>query len=222
MSLNPVAATIASRLRQEGYTNAQIAGVLGNFQQESGFNPRINEGGFVGTPRGRGGFGLGQWTGGRQSSLVNFAKQRKMDPGDPGLQADFLVHELTGPEKAAAASLRQAKSPEQAALVFRRDFERAGIPKDDARMSAARSLLSKLDAGLGATTTQAPGVPQQELSVQETLSRVLGPYLVDEETLNKKTSLTDQLVNSFKQQVLPSLLAPVLPTGLASYSLFEQ
>lgn len=63
---------------------------------------------------------------------------------------------------------------------------------------------------------------QPELSVQETLSRVLGPYLVDEETLNKKTSLTDQLVNSFKQQVLTSSLAPVLPTGLASYSLFQQ
>lgn len=221
MSLNPVAATVANRLRREGYTNAQIAGILGNFQQESGFNPRVNEGGFVGAPKGRGGYGLAQWTGGRQSALINFARQRKMDPGDPGLQADFLVHELTGPEKAAAASLRQAKSPEQAALVFRRDFERAGIPKDDVRMSAARSLLPKLELGLQAPQ-ETPAAPQTELSVQETLSRVLGPYLVDEEALNKKTNLTDQLIDSFKQQVLPSLLAPALSAGFAPYPSFEQ
>lgn len=144
MSLHPSAAIVARKLKQQGFTNAQIAGVLGNFQQESGFNSRVNEGGVVGAPAGRGGYGLAQWTGGRQGALVNFAKQRKMDPGDAGLQADFLVYELTGPEKAAAASLRQAKSPEQAALVFRRDFERAGIPKDDVRMSAARNLLPKL------------------------------------------------------------------------------
>lgn len=221
MSLNPVAAIVANRLRREGYTNAQIAGILGNFQQESGFNPRVNEGGFVGAPKGRGGYGLAQWTGGRQSALINFARQRKIDPGDPGLQADFLVHELTGPEKAAAASLRQAKSPEQAALVFRRDFERAGIPKDDARMSAARSLLPKLELGLQAPQ-ETPAAPQTELSVQETLSRVLGPYLVDEEALNKKTNLTDQLIDSFKQQVLPSLLAPALSAGFAPYPSFEQ
>ena len=222
MSLNPVAAIIASRMRAAGFTPEQTAGALGNLDLESGLNPRINEGGFVGAPKRKGGFGLAQWTGGRQLALIDFAKQRKMDPGDPYVQGDFLVYELRGPEKAAAASLRQAKSPEQAALVFRRDYERAGIPKDDARMAAARSFLPKVKASWEATTTQAPGATQQELSVQETLSRVLGPYLVDEETLNKKTSLTDQLVNSFKQQVLPSLLAPVLPTGLASYSLFEQ
>lgn len=221
MSLNPVAATIASRLKQEGYTNAQIAGILGNFQQESGFNPRINEGGFIGAPKGRGGYGLAQWTGGRQSALINFARQRKMDPGDPGLQADFLVHELRGPEKAAAASLRQAKSPEQAALVFRRDFERAGIPKDDVRMSAARSFLPKLDMGLQAPQ-ETPVPTQSELSVQETLSSVLGPYLVEQEALNKKTTLTDQLIDAFKQQVVPSLLSPVLPTGFAPYTSFNQ
>jgi hypothetical protein len=117
--------------------------------------------------------------------------------------------------------LRQAKSPEQAALVFRRDFERAGIPKDDVRMSAARSLLPKLELGLQAPQ-ETPAAPQTELSVQETLSRVLGPYLVDEEALNKKTSLTDQLIDSFKQQVLPSLLAPALSAGFAPYPSFEQ
>jgi hypothetical protein len=146
MSLPSVAQIVAGRLRQKNFTNAQIAGILGNFSQESSLNPRINEGGKVGAPLGVGGFGLAQWTGGRQNALVNFAKQRKMDPGDPALQADFLIYELEGPEKRAAESLRQAKSPEQAALVFRRDYERAGIPKDERRMQAARGFLPKLEA----------------------------------------------------------------------------
>lgn len=155
MSLDPVAAIFARRLKQQGYTDAQIAGVLGNAQQESGLRPRVNEGGAIGAPRGKGGFGVLQWTGGRQSNLINFAKQRKMDPGDPALQADFLVHELSGPEKRAAETLRQAKSPEQAALVFRRDFERAGIPKDEVRMQAARNFLPKLSSleGIDQPTT---------------------------------------------------------------------
>lgn len=146
MSLNPVAAIVARRLKREGFSDEQVAGVLGNFQQESGLNPRINEGGKVGAPLGKGGYGLGQWTADRQFNLINFAKQRKMDPGDPTLQADFLVHELSGPEKRAAETLRQAKSPEQAALVFRRDYERAGIPKDEVRMQAARNFLPKISS----------------------------------------------------------------------------
>ena len=135
MPINPNAAVVAQHLRERlGLSNAQIAGVLGNFSQESGFNPRVNEGGAVGNPLGRGGYGLAQWTGGRQSNLVSFAKQRKMDPGDPALQSQFLVSELQGPEKAALQSLRGAVSPEQSALVFRRDFERTGEPNDANRL----------------------------------------------------------------------------------------
>jgi hypothetical protein len=40
---------------------------------------------------------------GGKVGLVNFAKQQKMDPGDPNLQANFLLYELGGPEKSAAA-----------------------------------------------------------------------------------------------------------------------
>jgi hypothetical protein len=83
------------------------------------------------------------------------------------------LYELAGPEKAAAASLRQAKSPEQAALVFRRDFERAGIPKDEVRMKAARQLLPAIDA-LGAPQTAAGSTPTDQRSVEEILSSSLG------------------------------------------------
>ena len=151
MSLDPNALIIAKRMQAAGYTRGQIAGALGNFQLESGFNPRINEGGKVGAPMGVGGFGLAQWTGGRQNALINFAKQKGLDPGSVEAQADFLIHELSGPEKRAAESLRGAVSPEEAARRFVVDYERAGIPKTEARQKAARAIYEKLG-----TLEQAP------------------------------------------------------------------
>jgi hypothetical protein len=212
MSLNDAASIVARKLRAQGFTPAQTAGILGNFKQESGFNPRVNEGGFVGAPRGQGGFGLAQWTGGRQSALVNFAKKRGADPGDPNLQADFLLYELAGPEKAAAASLRQAQSPEQAALVFRRDFERAGIPKDEVRMKAARQLLPAIDA-LGAPQTATGPAPTGQRSVEEILSSSLG--LGQKAGLEDANAKSQGLLGSVRDTLLKSVLSTIVnPTSL--------
>jgi len=211
MSLNDAASIVARKLRAQGYTPAQTAGILGNFKQESGFNPRVNEGGFVGAPRGQGGFGLAQWTGGRQSALVNFAKKRGVDPGDPNLQADFLLYELAGPEKAAAASLRQAQSPEQAALVFRRDFERAGIPKDEVRMKAARQLLPAIDA-LGAPQTSVGSTPTDKRSVEEILSSSLG--LGQKSGFENVNARAEGLRRTLLNAVLPAIINPTSLIGL--------
>jgi hypothetical protein len=167
MSLNPNAVIIANKLKGAGYSKAHIAGVLGNFQLESGFNPRVNEGGKVGAPMGVGGYGFGQWTGGRQTGLVNFAKQQKMDPGDPNLQAKFLLYELEGPEKKAAAYLKEAVSPEESARRFLTDFERAGIPKTKQRQEAARAIYGQLgfldQPGQVPVATQSPSSKGNEL-----------------------------------------------------------
>jgi len=215
MSLNPAAAIVARKLKQQGYTNAQIAGVLGNFSQESGFNSRVNEGGAVGGPMGLGGYGLAQWTGGRQTNLVNFAKTKKLDPGDAGLQADFLIHELQGPESRAAESLRKAQSPEQAALVFRRDYERAGIPKDENRMRAARDLMPKLQSLEGGIDFAPPALPGEQQSVAYRLAQAGIDLAGNQE--NKKTT-ANTLLEAFKQQVLPAML----PQGIMNIDTVNQ
>jgi hypothetical protein len=46
-----------------------------------------------------------------QTGLVNFAKQQKMDPGDPNLQAKFLLYELEGPEKESCGLLKRSSFP---------------------------------------------------------------------------------------------------------------
>ena len=214
MSLDPNATIVAKRLKGAGYTRAQIAGVLGNFQLESGFNPRINEGGAVGNPRGIGGYGLGQWTGTRQDDLINFAKGRKTDPGSTNLQADFLLHELGGSEKAAADSIRKAVSPEEASRRFLTDFERAGIPKTKERMQAARDLYGKLGfldtATPTATAPLTAPVSSNSKSVEEIISASLSgmqkPAL--EATNNKATSLLDTVKQSLLGALLPGLVPP--------------
>ena len=211
MPLDPNATLVANRLKGAGYNRAQIAGVLGNFQLESGFNPRINEGGVVGSPKGIGGYGLGQWTGDRQINLVNFAKGRKLDPGNPNLQADFLLHELGGSEKAAADSIRKAVSPEEASRRFLTDFERAGIPKTKERMQAARDIYGKLSFLDTATPTSAvpiaASISSPNKSVEEILSASLSgiqkPALDDAN--DKATSLLDTVKKSLLESLLPSL-----------------
>jgi hypothetical protein len=213
MPLNPNATLVAERLKGAGYTRAQIAGVLGNFQLESGFNPRINEGGAVGGPRGVGGYGLGQWTGDRQTALVNFAKGRKADPGNTGIQADFLLHELSGPEKAAAASLRKAVSPEEASRRFLTDFERAGVPKTNERMQAARALYDKLSfldkPQQTATSSFAAPPTSTNKSVEDILASVIGGAVKPE--LEDKNNKAKTLVEMVMQSVLPGVLSTTSP-----------
>ena len=214
MSLNPNAVIVANKLKGAGYTKAQIAGVLGNFELESGFNPRVNEGGKVGAPMGVGGYGFGQWTGGRQTGLVNFAKQQKMDPGDPNLQAKFLLYELEGPEKKAAAYLREAVSPEESARRFLTDFERAGIPKTKQRQEAARAIYGKLgflDQPGQVPLAQGGQKPGGNLSVSEILAPILGGAAHASAVEDRKSianTLLDEVKASMTQNILQNVLNP--------------
>jgi hypothetical protein len=210
MSLNPNAVIVANKLKGAGYTKAQIAGVLGNFELESGFNPRVNEGGKVGAPMGVGGYGFGQWTGGRQTGLVNFAKQQKMDPGDPNLQAKFLLYELGGPEKKAAAYLREAVSPEESARRFLTDFERAGIPKTKQRQEAARAIYGKLDfldQPGQAPIAQGVQKPGTNLTVSEILAPILGG--VANASVEEKKSIANTLLDEVKSSITENILKNV-------------
>lgn len=152
--------------RRIGLTPEQTAGIIGNFQRESGLHSRINEGGAVGAPAGVGGFGLAQWTGSRQQELIRFAGQR--DPGDPLVQIDFMAHELQGPERRAFESLRAARTPEEAAAVFERDYERAGVKKVGERQAHARNAYQQLMGG------DASAVPSAALGSSLSPSAMLG------------------------------------------------
>ncbi len=74
-------------LKDAGYTDIQVAGIIGNLYQESGLNPaRVESNGE--------GIGLVQWSFGRKQSLINYASSKGVDWSDLETQLEFLVDEL--------------------------------------------------------------------------------------------------------------------------------
>lgn len=72
----------------KGLTAEQIAGVMGNIQAESGFDPGIEE---IGNSIG---FGIVQWSFGRRTALEQAAAQKGVLASDLGFQLDYLYDEL--------------------------------------------------------------------------------------------------------------------------------
>ena len=74
-------------LKDAGYTDIQVAGIISNLYQESGLNPaRVESNGE--------GIGLVQWSFGRKQSLINYASSKGVDWSDLETQLEFLVDEL--------------------------------------------------------------------------------------------------------------------------------
>ena len=74
-------------LKAAGYSDIQVAGIIGNLCQESGLNPaRVESNGE--------GIGLVQWSFGRKQNLINYASSKGVDWSDLETQLEFLVSEL--------------------------------------------------------------------------------------------------------------------------------
>ena len=74
-------------LKAAGYSDIQVAGIIGNLYQESGLNPaRVESNGE--------GIGLVQWSFGRKQNLINYASSKGVDWSDLETQLEFLVSEL--------------------------------------------------------------------------------------------------------------------------------
>jgi len=153
---NDNAEKIFKFLVAKGLSAEQAAGVLGNFQQESGFDPAIIQGGAIAsgnyTPVNGIGFGIAQWTfTARQGPLIAMAKSTNRSVTDLSLQPDFLWQELNS----TLTSLKGVTSPEQAAYVFHRDFEGSADSQDTVikvRGGNARQLYQKYKGMTAAAT----------------------------------------------------------------------
>jgi hypothetical protein len=120
--------------QQSGLAPHQAAGLVGNFTQESNVNPNITNQ--------IGAFGAGQWLGPRKKALLAYAKSKGKPANDLKTQLDFTLHELNTTEKKAGLALLKTKTPEQAALVVRKEYERPGKGEanDKKRIKVAQNL----------------------------------------------------------------------------------
>jgi len=195
------AAQIATALKSAlGLTDAQAAGIVGNLMRESGLNPRVNEGGAVGLPRGVGGYGLAQWTGSRQTDLVRFAGGRGQ-AGDMATQLRFLVSEMMGPEAASLTKLRTAQSPEQAAYLFDKHYERSGIKAMGERQGNARRVFGELAGG-------GPGAGLGDYG-QQLQDQAKETARIAEQTAKQLTAARDLLATKEAQLQVAAAMTPL-------------
>ena len=140
-------------LREAGYSEYAVAGVMGNIEAESGFRPSAIEGG-------NGiGAGLCQWSFGRRTQLEMYIQSKGTTLADIDSQVEFLLTEITpggvGPAQGYATyqlvtykgyspeMWENAQSPTEAAIAFCWTFERPGIPRMNVRTSAAEKYYNE-------------------------------------------------------------------------------
>jgi cell wall-associated NlpC family hydrolase len=117
-------ANIFKYLKAQGLSNAGIAGIMGNFQQEANMNPGGDEAAEGG---GWNGIGLVQWSGSRHDDLVNYAASKGKHWSDLRTQLDFMMVEISNGYQDMWNTLKTIANPRDAAKLFDDVYERSGI-----------------------------------------------------------------------------------------------
>lgn len=128
-------------LTSKGLGSNVVAGIMGNIQAESSFNPSIIEGGSNGdAPIPNTGFGLCQWTSpDRQQGLVEFANKSGKSVTDLTVQLEYMLIELNRDNPGLIKKMANM-TPYDAALAFHKEFERSA---DTPAMAARRGEFAE-------------------------------------------------------------------------------
>lgn len=124
--------SIWNYLCASGFSEAQTAGIMGNIQAESSFSTTDTNGS-------SGAFGLFQWLGGRKQNLMAFAGDKY---NTAKAQIDFMLTELDGSESKAKQAILLTQTPEDAAEVWDRLFERSEGTTTRRRQNYARAFYN--------------------------------------------------------------------------------
>ena len=137
-------------LKDLGYSEYAIAGVMGNIYGESGFNPAAVE------SNGEG-IGLCQWSYGRKKQLIEYANSKGKEWSDLNTQIEFLITEIEGTGLASGYATPQmqykykgytkndwknAQDIDTATTAFCYVFERPGIPRLDTRINKSNKYYN--------------------------------------------------------------------------------
>lgn len=147
-------------LKSQGFSNAGIAGIMGNLQQESGLRPdnvqngmgyedadyvagikngTISRDDFIHDSRG---FGIAQWTYyTRKAALYDTLGPENIDSLSG--QLDFMISEMGND---LTSQMKNASDVASATNTFENVYERAGTPNMDARRSNAANYYDKYNS----------------------------------------------------------------------------
>lgn len=124
-------------MREAGFSENAIAGILGNASVESGFNPNASNGSH---------WGLFQWDINRWAKYKRMLKENKEEDTLDN-QIAFMMLELIEYGPKFFSELNNAQTPEEAAMLFEKKFERSGGQAMDKRKRRARAVAQMLGSG---------------------------------------------------------------------------
>lgn len=177
------------KLLSMGYTPVQAAGIVGNLIQEnSNLDPSLSNS--------IGATGIAQWLGGRLDALKAFAARKGTSWNDFNTQLEFIDHEMRGTESYAYRELQKAKTPEEAAYIVRKYYERPGEDEanDEARMGNARAVYDRNQPKLhGSTPKPADSGYKFDLGVNWPISGTsYAAALMNGQSIMPMTNITHQ------------------------------
>lgn len=191
------------------------AGVLGNLQTESGFNPNAYN-------ANENAHGFAQWEGGRWSGangLQAFASQHNLSATSTQAEIGYLDYELTHGYSGVLSSLRgitgsSSSDATNAAQIFQSRFEGSTPDSLGARESNARSILTQLNTGnplsggpVGTSSVSALGAAA---SFDQTGGDLSAPPLGDLSPYSGKT-LSASMIATIKKWLLEAAALPGNP-----------
>lgn len=131
--------TVYADLKRRGYSDVQIAAIMGTFQQESGLSST--------SLNGIGAYGLAQWLNTRRTGLVNYANQRGLDYRSTSTQLAFMEHEMNTTETRAGNALKSSTTLDQAMRAMN-SYERFGKNETGRRYEYMNQHYANIKAGI--------------------------------------------------------------------------
>jgi cell wall-associated NlpC family hydrolase len=206
-------AIIWSYLIGVGLPAAAAAGVMGNFQTESGFNPDSLQPSTTAPAGynivdGEHGFGIAQWTdAGRQQGLVDYASAQGAatnPPNDLQIQLGYFWQELNDNYHDVLDAIKEATTPAEAAVAFY-PYEGYAGGIQDARSEQATqiynqysgSTLVDIDSTGGTASLDSTGDASWQAAYEAALTSVPAadvPDLAVIPTVNKNAVYSPQLI----------------------------
>ncbi len=135
VSANKNLEKIMSFLTSKGLSKEQAAGIAGNIQAESNFNPNIF--GDNSTS-----FGIAQWHNDRKHKLINWTKEKGVNHSTIEGQLHFLWHELSTDYKHVLNSIKQVTTPKESAEIFASQFEKPKSQDYSKRVKYAENIFN--------------------------------------------------------------------------------
>lgn len=128
------AKSVCLSLKNNGFSNEAIAGMMTNIESESGFNPNA----FNSSGGGQGAYGICQWRGGRQSALKSLANYQTIST-----QISYMLSELNGSYKAAYSAMRSTSSANDATYQWCLLYEVPGRTTQEAATNCQKRVNAK-------------------------------------------------------------------------------